>query len=96
MAVMDMESIDGVAEAAKRIIASGNILPSIAGMQNYSRMKGVGYYDFGQYMRKYADVNGILSVSSIIYLLLALFMNFTLHSATPDFCHTYLYQSSLR
>ena len=72
VAVMDMESIDGVAEAAKRIIASGNILPSIAGMQNYSRMKGVGYYDFGQYMRKYADVNGKSSDADVEQLNLAL------------------------
>ncbi|MDE7116769.1 MAG: hypothetical protein K2O56_10140, partial [Muribaculaceae bacterium] len=83
VAVLDMESIDGVAEAAKRITSSGNILPSIAGMQNYSRIRGVGYYDFGQYMRKYADVNDGSYDAYVEQLNLAL-KNFVIYSAASE------------
>jgi len=57
VAVMDMTHIEDVADAARTIFSVGNSRPSTGGLQNYSRISRVPYYDFGQYMREYANVN---------------------------------------
>lgn len=57
VAVMDMSRIEDVAEAARNIFMSGKNRPSEGGLQNYSRLRSTPYYDFGQYLREYADAN---------------------------------------
>lgn len=57
VAVMDMSQIESVADAASEIFKMGERRPSVTGMQNYSRLRSTPYYDFGQYMREYADAN---------------------------------------
>lgn len=57
VAVMDMSQIEDVAAAANDIFMSGENRPSEGGLQNYSRLRSTPYYDFGQYLREYANSN---------------------------------------
>ena len=57
MAVMDMSQIEDVAAVASDIFMSGENRPSEEGLQNYSRLRSTPYYDFGQYLRAYANSN---------------------------------------
>lgn len=57
VAVMDMSQIEDVAAAASNIFMSGENRPSEGGLQNYSRLRSTPYYDFGQYLREYANSN---------------------------------------
>lgn len=57
VAVMDMSQIEDVAAAARDIFMSGENRPSEVGLQNYSRLRSTPYYDFGQYLREYANSN---------------------------------------
>lgn len=57
VAVMDMGKIGDVADVAKSIYALGENRPSVVGMQDYSRYRNAPYYDFGQYMRSYINMN---------------------------------------
>lgn len=57
VAVMDMQYIDDLADAARNIFSLGEIRPNVSSMQNYSRFYNVPYYDFGQYLRSYAAAN---------------------------------------
>lgn len=56
VALLDMSKIDNVADATKSIFNSGEVLPATSGLLNYSRL-AVKYYDFGQYVHKYAEKN---------------------------------------
>jgi len=65
--VMDMSKINDVAESVNKIFLSGSALPEETGLQKYSRpltnpINGNRFdpcfYDFGQYVREYAKVNG--------------------------------------
>ena len=58
VAVMDMSQIEDVAAAARDIFMSGENRPSEVGLQNYSRLRSTPYYDFGQYLREYANSSG--------------------------------------
>lgn len=62
VAVMDMGKIEDVATAAGEIFSLGSVRPSVTDMQNYSRFYSTPYYDFGQYLREYAEAN--VSVAS--------------------------------
>lgn len=55
--LMDMSKIENVANACKAIFNSGEKRPSSYGLLNYSRSSGNPYYDFGQYVREYAQAN---------------------------------------
>lgn len=57
VAVMDMSQIEDVAAAVRDIFMSGENRPSEVGLQNYSRLRSTPYYDFGQYLREYANSN---------------------------------------
>lgn len=57
VAVMDMSQIEDVAAVACDIFMSGENRPSEGGLQNYSRLRSTPYYDFGQYLREYANSN---------------------------------------
>lgn len=58
--VMDMSKIKDVAKACADIYSSGSLLPDTGSLQNYSRMSDA-FYDLGQYVRKYAELNGASS-----------------------------------
>ena len=57
VAVMDMSKIAGVADACHAVYTFGDKRPEAYGLQNYSRSSGNPYYDFGQYVREYAQAN---------------------------------------
>lgn len=65
VAVMDMSQIEDVAAVACDIFMSGENRPSEGGLQNYSRLRSTPYYDFGQYLREYANSNA--SVNSPVF-----------------------------
>lgn len=57
VAVLDMTKIEDVANASGAVFALGESRPLTGVLQNYSTFRDIRYYDFGQYMREYADVN---------------------------------------
>lgn len=59
VAVIDMKSVETVAEASHDIITSGTVRPQTASLLNYSRMKTAPFYDFSQFMEITADLNGV-------------------------------------
>lgn len=58
VAVLDMSAIEDVAEISKKIIHSGELRPDPEGLLNYSRTKGSPFYDFRQFFKETADLNG--------------------------------------
>ncbi|MDE5868782.1 MAG: hypothetical protein K2H18_00995 [Muribaculaceae bacterium] len=59
VAVMDMTKIEAVAESCRKIYKSGDNRPKSYGLQNYSRSYPNPYYDFGQFVREYAQANDV-------------------------------------
>lgn len=57
VAVMDISKIEAVAQACKNIFNSGNNRPRSYGLLNYSRSYANPYYDFGQFVKEYAQAN---------------------------------------
>lgn len=55
--VMDMSKIEAVASICSTIYATGENKPTSYGLQNYSRSSSNPYYDFGQFVREYAQAN---------------------------------------
>ncbi len=87
VAVMDMSKIEGVADAARAIFALGNKRPTTSDLQNYSRFSGTPYYDFGQYLRKYADANG--GDDTYLQLLKKSLEDFVVYSAASEVDFSY-------
>lgn len=88
VAVMDMAYVDDVAEASKSIFSMGENRPEMRDMQNYSRFYSTPYYDFGQYMRKYAEANNQSGQDGLtegrIRILKEALSRFILYSAASD------------
>ena len=55
--VLDMSKIENVAIACKQIYHSGEKRPATIGLQNYSQSASNPYYDFGQFVREFAQAN---------------------------------------
>lgn len=87
VAVMNMNKIGAVAEAARGIFTLGDVRPSVSNMQNYSRFYGTPYYDFGQYLREYASANGVSQVETSA--LEKALKEFVVYSAASDVDFTY-------
>ena len=88
VAVMDMGKIADVATAAGEIFSLGSVRPSVTDMQNYSRFYSTPYYDFGQYLREYAEANvsvaGEDKVEASVKALSDALSGFIIYSAASD------------
>lgn len=89
IAVMDMSSIESVADAVRNIVFSGEERPSVSNLQNYSRLKNTPYYDFGQYYREYVNANrssfsSVADADGILKDLNTAISKFVIYSAASD------------
>lgn len=58
VAVIDMTRIEELADAVSSVIASGSLRPQVSDLLNYSRTKSSPFYDFSQFFRQTAILNG--------------------------------------
>lgn len=58
VAVIDMAGIEDLADVAASVISSGNLRPLTTGLLDYSRTKSSPFYDFQQFFRLVAELNG--------------------------------------
>lgn len=89
IAVMDMSSIESVADAVRNIVFSGEERPSVSNLQNYSRLRNTPYYDFGQYYREYVNANrssfsSVADADGILKDLNTAISKFVIYSAASD------------
>ncbi|MDE6393449.1 MAG: hypothetical protein K2L59_09315 [Muribaculaceae bacterium] len=66
VAVVDMAGIEDVADAASGIIASGPLRPQTSDLLNYSRTKSSPFYDFHQFFRMTAELNGASELADVL------------------------------
>ncbi len=58
VAVVDMARIEELADVAASVISSGDLRPQASGLLNYSRTMSSPFYDFHQFFRLVAELNG--------------------------------------